>query len=624
MSENEQINVTLNSYESSGSSANQLLKSVEMGPKSIELNTITASSVTTSSATWKISTSDNLLLSRRIVLEMPVSYSIGLAGDNIRNYFIAPRADCLNRIITSCQINVNGSSIMSNPSDFCEITQFFSKESQHYRNGGLLSSTPVTPDIVFGHDIANDGTADNFPDTNRRLSTYHLREENFDQSFPSRLAITPFHKVGATGVAGTGAARSGCTFFVRCALKNPILSSVSSEVLANVRDIEITLQFDSARFRDRLFFGTKPRFNTAAAPDLTAALGLVTASIGTVDGTGLLEAPDRSDFKISYYTIAPSNVDMIPETLLVPGEEIYRNSFSLGVKAGDITNVVHPEINLSQIPSMIFISCTPQYSDASKSIFTSDYHAPIRNLNIQVNGRTFTYNLYSPRDFYAQNCKNGYKQPFYSFNAYTTTASGNGTSLELTGSARSGVSRGVGVGGPLCFKLSEDIGGELAVNLTQPCRIQVRYEAFNTSGHTGLDFVSNVHYVLNNTYVLQKGSPVRIINGVSPEEYSRAVGEGFVQTIGMNKDDEQEYLMGGSFSTTFRDVAKGFIKFLNTGNNLLQSAAQIYPDRIPNQLSYEANRANQMAQAVQNSGMLGSGMLGGSRLDMMRANGLLR
>jgi len=412
---------------------------------------------------------------------------------------------------------------------------------------------------------------------------------------------------------------------VRCALKNPLFSNIASEVLCNISTLEITLNFDTSRFRERLFFGTVPIIHQAGAAvpygNIIAGLGVCTLNAGLAS-IGTLE---RNDCKLNYYTINPSDVNAIPETLLLPSTEIYRNQYQLGVQAADF-QVVHPEISLSQVPSMIFISCIPQYSATSKNMFSSDYHAPIRNLTIQVNGQSFPYTMYSPRDIYDICCQNGLKQTYQSFNTYTDANSGIRVSTaNLTGSLRSTVGKKLGVGSALCFVLSKDIGSKLKVNLNEQFRLQVRYDSSNTSGNANFDFISNIHYVMNNTLVLQKGSPLRIINGVSHDEYANALSQGMVQTIGTDINNEQDDLLGGSFTNTFKQGGLNLIRFMNIANNVLQEARAIFPDRIPQQVAFEANRVNQLGNVIGNSDLLkASGMMGGSRLDMMRAQGLLR
>ena len=89
MSENEQINVNLNAFESSGSTSNMLMKNVEVSPESIELNVLSASSASQSSISWKVNASDNLLLSRRFVCEIPITYIVNAANTKtLRNFFV--------------------------------------------------------------------------------------------------------------------------------------------------------------------------------------------------------------------------------------------------------------------------------------------------------------------------------------------------------------------------------------------------------------------------------------------------------------------------------------------------------------------------------------------------------
>ena len=651
MNDNEITNVVLNELESSASVNNMLSKHVRIGPKSVELNSLTASSVTTSSVTWKITSSDNQLLSRRIICEFPVSVVVNSGDDNnkLRHYFLNPRADCLHRIFQSVLVNVNGSSVTSLPNQFCEEVQFYTRESDHYHHGGVLSSTPVVPDILFSNELIEyQGTVT--PDNYDDLRNYHFRSRSYDQAYPSRLSNIQFQKVGETRTGHTGDRCSGLTFFVRAAIKNPVFSSVASECLANVKDMEISIVFDSSRFKEKLIQACMPYSATNAA-----LFQLTTANISV--GIGRLDSYDRAgssvkvyslappvitDFRLFYHTIQPSMIDQIPETQILPSEQIIRYSHQVGAINNNATvQVTHPEITTSVVPNLILLSCKPD--DASLSVFRSDYHAALKDITAIVNGRTYVYTLMTPKDLYYMCCENGLKSTFQSFDVWNTSASGNGLSLnvngildtvtaepfvtgDVTNAPKSAVlNKLIGCGAPLAFKLSSNFGGEMKENLIEPFRLSFRYSATNTSG-VNMSFQSNIHCVTAQTLIIGRSMPLRTLEGVSSEEFANALSSGSYVTVGMNKDDEMEsFLGGGSFTSSFRDVGKQFLRFLANGNNILQAAAQIYPDRIPNQVSYEANRVAQLGNVLgQQLNMQGSGMLGGSRLDMLRASGMIR
>ena len=599
----ETTTISVSEYESAGSLSNGLVKNVKIAPRSVERFEKTCDSLSLNSASFKIPISDNLLLSRRMILEMPVTLTVNAGAEHIRHYYACPRADALNRIITNCSVKVNGSSVVSRPSDFCEVVQFFSRESQHLHHGGLLSETANTPDIQFGWDVgdvaaqAYNGTQTPLtPDLRDNLRDYHWRTANYDLAYPSRAATCGFTKVGNTAADNTGDSVTSLTFVLRYALKNPVFSSSAYEVLSNIQDLEVNLTFNSAQFLQRLFYHPRIQQHTGLT-ELNP-----TASISTVAG----------DVKLIGFTINPAMPDMIPLSSLIPAQEIINFDYPVPgptVAGADTAQIVHTSINVSQVPQMIFISCVP--NDNSLSSKMSDYYAPIKDLTLQVNNRTFSFNLWRTFDFYEQNCRNQYKQTFKTFDS----------SGKKVGRFDARPSE-LGVGGPLCFTMN-DIGGELRSGVMEQFKLEVRYTATNTTPRD-MTFVSRVHLVMDQTIIIQKGSPCRVLNGISPEEFNQAVSEGKIVTLGSDDKDEQEYLMGGGISSMFRDGGRFLVRSLNTANQVVQTASQLYPE-IPGRIPMELNRANQLAQNLNQNLNLGAGsMLGGSRLDVMRAAGILR
>jgi len=609
----ETTTVSVSEYESAGSLSNGLVKNVKIAPRSVERFEKTCDSLSLNSASFKIPISDNLLLSRRIILEMPITLTVNAGAEHIRHFYASPRADCLNRIITNCNVKVNGSSIVSRPSDFCEIVHLFSRESQHLHHGSVLAESPNCADILFANDVTGyDGTTNAVPDLTADLSHYHWRSTNFDLAYPSRASV-PFTKVGATAADNTGASVSTLTFFVRYALKNPVFSMSPYEVLSNVQDLEVNLTFNSSQFLKKLFFHPRIYQHTGLTElDPAPLVGnpAVSASIGT----------DAGKVKLIGFTINPSMPDMIPQLSLIPSSEFINFDYPVPGEVannGDI-DVLHTSINVSQVPSMIFVSCVIQDSKLSSKM--SDYFAPIRDLTLQVNNRTYSYNQWTEKDFYEMNCKNGYKQLYQSFvSAKTTNNYGNSTGTF------DGRTKDIGIGAPLCFTCN-DIGGELRSGLMEQFKLEVRFKSINTTGVDAMKFVSRVHLLMDQTLIIQKGSPVRVLNGISPEEFNQAVSQGKFVTLGGDERDETEELLGGSrsISSVFRDAGRFLIRSLNVGNQILQTAGQIYPETGVGQVGYEVGRANALAQALNQNLNLGAGMIGGSRLDMLRASGVLR
>jgi len=539
MEQSEIVQVALNEYESSASLANTVTKTVKVGPKNIELAQKVADSLSTSSVNFSVNVSQNQLMSRRCVFEFPISITIdsGADGRNMRNVFLCPRAD-LNRIIQTLTVKCNSSSVTSRPGDYVESILAYSKEAEHYHNGGLLSSTPVVPDILYSNNLAQfTGTSTTTPDNTALagMEAYHFRENAYDMSYPSRSVVAPFTKYGTTGIANQGTRSVGFTYFVRVALKNELFSLNAMECLGNIQQLDIQINFNSGYMREKLFHIAAP-YCEVSGSELVIPVNStsVKAQIGTLVATGT--APNQlynfvlnnTDFKLLHYIINPL-VEDIPETMIVPSSSSML-TFDYPV-AGSIAdnsdvNIVHTSINLQEIPSHFWLSCVPQ--ETSLSILRSDYSLPLKNVNVNI----------------------------------------------------------------------------------------------------ALNLVSRINLMQNSVFVIQRGSPLRQISGVSQEEYASALAaNSFISSAMDLETNETGDLMGGSnFSSLFKDAGRFLIRSLNIGNKLLQSAAEIYPDRVPYPLAYEANRANQFAQAANSQLGLGAGgsMMGGSRLDMLKASGLLK
>ena len=126
------VNVYTNEYESSVSVDNEIVHKVRQGSSSSERFEKTADSLSRTTASFRIPVSENLLLSRRLVLEVPITYTVATNANavNIANLQAVPRSDCLNRLITNCNVKINGSSFVTNSSLYAASVQFYSKDSK--------------------------------------------------------------------------------------------------------------------------------------------------------------------------------------------------------------------------------------------------------------------------------------------------------------------------------------------------------------------------------------------------------------------------------------------------------------------------------------------------------------
>ena len=83
----ETTTVSVSEYESAGSLSNGLVKNVKIAPRSVERFEKTADSLSLNSVSFKVPISDNLLLSRRMILEMPVTLRVDAGAEHIRHFY---------------------------------------------------------------------------------------------------------------------------------------------------------------------------------------------------------------------------------------------------------------------------------------------------------------------------------------------------------------------------------------------------------------------------------------------------------------------------------------------------------------------------------------------------------
>ncbi len=624
MEQTESVNISINEWEASTSVQNTLQKAVRVGPKSVELFTRSADSLSNSSISWTVPVSDSSLLSRRLIAEIPISVVIdsGTNGDNMRNVYLNPRAD-LNRIFSSVSLRVNGSNIVSSPEQYAVTLLNYTRSDEMYHDGGILSSNANVPDILYSNNLSFEGTEDSRPDNALKcgMEAYHFRTRSYDMSYPPRSVASPFKKYGVTGIATTGHRAVGFTFFIRVALKHDLLSSSSKECLANINSLEVQCNINQAYIKHKLFHMCIPRNNVAVLTEanVTANIGQL-ESVGAVPNQTFTFKLSAQDFTLSGIIVNPMNQD-IPETVLVPSSGTFLTfDYPIGaVNNGSSQTVVHSNIVLSTVPSYIFLSVIPQ--EQNLSLFRSDYNPPITNLNIVINNRSYPFELWQQKDFYQTITANGYSAPFNTFDSSKeTTKYGN-----LTGAFQQGESS-LGTGSALCFRPSSDFGMELKEALNENFRCEVRFTVHNTSG-VDMSFTSRINFLIDTLFVCQRGSGIKQLTGVSTAEYEDALNKGNILSLTADENGEDSGLKGGSnFSNMFKDFSRGFVRGLRLSAGLLRSAAEIYPESGLGQAVYEGNRGMRMVEAINQQTGLGAGsyMGGSSRLQMLKASGVLR
>jgi len=632
------VSVYTNEFESSASAANELVHKIRMGSNSVERFEKTSDSLSATTASFRLPVSENLLLSRRIVLEVPIRYTVRALNNttNFANLQVVPRADCMNRLITNCNVRINGSSFVSAPNLFCESVQFYSKDSKSLHNGSCLAVSPNTPDLKFGHAIIKPSIEGEFDAGSAAVSAtacvgdlaaYHFKKEGYSQMWPSRATLQPSEEVSKANADGTGAdtatSLAGATgpsfiqltYLVRYVLKNPILSHSPFECLTNVQEMQIDLTFDSANILHKLFFRHAIKANDGAdIPDAVVPTHLTSETAEVVQ--------DAARVKLIGYTVSPSNPDQIPESFVAPATEFLVYDYSIGALQKDAkqTGKIHTAINVNQVPSAIMLQVIPE--DVNKSVKTSDYFALMSNIQIVINNRTYSFQNYNQQDWYNICSNNGYKGRFEHFDATAKPAL-------LTQQSRV---RSVGVGAPILLVPSRDLGGSLAEGTIMPFKMEVRYDVTNTSSIpllNGTDvpkFISRVILVMDQKVRITRGMPCTIENGISAQDYAQALAAGNV--FGTSEDFEADYddILGGgrAISSYFRDMGKYGLRSLDVASKVLSAANQVFPEANLGRASDLVNRTNQLATSSGLRDMVGAGMLGGSRYEQMRGMGVLK
>ena len=629
------VSVYTNEFESSASAANELVHKIRVGSNSVERFEKTSDSLSSTTASFRLPVSENLLLSRRIVLEVPIRYTVKASANttNLANLQVVPRADCMNRLITNCNVRINGSSFVSSPTLFCESVQFYSKDSKSLHSGSCLAVSPNTPDLKFGHAIVKPSVAGEFDAgtpagvTAGDLAAYHFKKESYSQMWPSRATIQPYEEVTNANIDGTtgsftvntttdgvaGPSYIQLTYLVRYVLKNPILSHSPFECLTNVQEMQIDLTFDAANILKKLFFRHALRLSDSTGPtdypDAIIAAGQLGAETAEI-------VQETSKVKLIGYTVSPSNPDQIPESFVAPATEFLVYDYSLGnINAGASADErIHTAINVNQVPSAIMLQVVPE--DVSKSVKTSDYFALMSNIQLVINNRTYSFQNYKQQDWYNICSNNGYKGRFEHFDS----------SPKLLLRSQQGRTPSVGVGAPIMLVPSRDLGGSLAEGTIMPFKMEVRFNAKNTSS-IAMNFISRVILVMDQKVRITRGMPCTIENGISAQDYAQALAAG--NLFGTSEDMEADYddILGGgrAISSYFRDVGKVGLRSLDVASKVLSAANQVFPEANLGRASDLVNRTNQLATQSGLRDMVGAAMLGGgSRYEQLRGMGVLK
>ena len=608
-------NISLNDFESPASLANTLTKICKVSPELVSFFSKTADSVSTSAMSFRIPVNDNQLLSRRIILEVPITFTATTTGANTYNHFwTVPRAD-LNRLFTNITVRINGGAITCSPSNYVELLQFFDKEDDLFHHD-IFNLTPCTPDFRFADSLTAKGgdllaTSGNVllksdgltvepnyfqnPDTMNDGRYYHFQGVNGmnTHSYTPRGNINFVRTAGTTGLTGNLGAGIvvSKTFTCLFALKNPVLSSNIYSTLCNVNDMQIDLTM-SSDILGKCFFST--------VPTPTGGGNTSTATIST----------STTDLKLRGILFSPSalGLDLIPSIQVLPTHEFLINDYPLGsVANGATSSVIHPTFTLAQVPQRIFLACVLSDTVTNRPYTRSDYYGKISGLQLMINGRSQEYQLYDTRDFYLLSAKNGLKMRYVDFNPDVTLS-------------QSGQNESQGVGMVISFIPSQDLSGSLKEGHIEQFKIDCRYTLTNTTSVTML-FTSRLCVMQSEVLIIQKGQPLKTASGISDEEYQTALANGSVifPIVGHERDGE---IVGGGFFSSVLNGVKSGLKFVKPVSEVVNAVAN---SGIPipglQQLNSGLQTVNKIASPLVRGGMLAGGV---SRVSQMRNSGLLR
>lgn len=602
------VSVATNEFETDA--GNKMLhKIVKVSPQSVGYIKLTANSASSSSIQFKVPVSRNQLLSRKILVEVPITMKV-TTTDNLRHFASCLRADALNRLITNITIRVNGGTVTADPARYCELLQFYDRDDDDYFSSDLLLA-PNVPDMRLIEKLPQFGDA-NFTTFDSRTPSatlaengnddrlYHFRTINStNRSLTSRNSY-PFVQSGNTAIDGAGDAVVFRQYTARYVLKHPLLSSNHFDTLANVHEMEIVISLDSGQVASKAIVSTVPRIHTgeAVVPD-----GSFSAQVGVIDGADI--KVNTSDFLLFARTYAPSSIDNIPIQQIVPAQRFYVNDALIGdVASGAEAPINHPTIRVNQVPESILIAVL--LSEGKRSPTLGDYFALISNLQIRINSKPQDYSNFDKKDFYDLCVRNGLQMRYQDFDPEQLT-------IVDTLSADT-----KGVGMVLHFKPSRDFSGELKENLLENglFQLDISYKMKNTLATTQ-NFTSRIALVNGVTFTLQADTPVQEFGGITEQEYSSALASGSV--IGfLGEDHDRHQILGGSF---LKDVKKG----LNFVVKPLTTVANLASPFLPPEFKPAVPVLNAVDRAL-GSGMMGAGKLGGmtqmSRADQMRRLGL--
>ena len=333
---------------------------------------------------WTITPSEGSLISRKVLIEMPITLTATSQGTAF-----AVRSFPLNRIVSNCVVKVNGQVFSSQPDVIVNLSQFINTDSKHRAmHHGLTCTAPDLSNLArqatfkYPSQIANDLVAG--------ASSYYNHEL-------TRRSYT----LANSSDPDTGANSNNITIWGEVPL-NALLSEDESDVLANVRELDITLTY-----RTDLLPSLFTEHTAANANANTAVLNDKTGNFAVALGAPFLHLTSYS----------PPDTVMIPpvQSFEASHYDIHQVALTVGpAVVGDAAAAQNlPTITTTVVPDYInifMVSTNPTITNANLAL-------NIRGVDLTINNRSGLLSGASQQQLYEVSRKNGLS-PELTFNGW--------------------------------------------------------------------------------------------------------------------------------------------------------------------------------------------------------------
>ncbi len=364
------------------------------GSDNINQRVYSAASVDTGSCTFSIKPDSGSLISRRIVMEMPVTvtHTVGAANLLFHPAF-SPRQYALLQAISRIELVVNNTSVTSLPAEFISAWSRYhlndaimQEQAEFLPSPDFADPNAVTP--LYGIAV---GAPGNYSKNKRTVSYKDKAKLPFgiaDEGcfYPNRATEHQFVETGTGGTTITRVYTFRCPLFV-----NDFLDFIPGRTLANVTSLDINITFvndmsqiftspsnENSGFlgdvNDALF-----NDNNDSAVPLTPAM----CSVGSA-----LNAPTIAGFKV-FIDLYKSPV-LIPRSLTYEMSAYQNHSYSVGaLNYGSTHTVQTGDIQLSQVPQSVYVFC--QQNTAQRTTNAGSCFMTINSLKVNAGSKLTSY-----------------------------------------------------------------------------------------------------------------------------------------------------------------------------------------------------------------------------------------